>query len=852
MRSKRDGLLELAAAIADGSAVDWDHVEAGASERELRSVIDQLRLIAMIAGAHSSQDHPPEPPGNPGRPHSETPGEAEVVRAVGALERWGDLILIEEVGQGSFGTVYRAHDPQLDRPVAVKLLRQASSTDEQLASSLLHEGQTLARVHHPNVVSVYGAAKHEGRVGLWMEFVRGLTLEQMLVSHGPFSAQEAALVGYELCGALAAVHHAGLVHRDVKAQNVMREEGGRLVLVDFGAGQKRAEVGIIGGRMAGTPLYLAPEVINGSAATTRSDVYSLGVLLYHLVTDDYPVKAATFSELISARARGEITPLRDARPHLPNAFVQVVERATDPDPARRFASAGRLEAGLAEVIGSSKRRTAAPRLRTAERRTRRAGKAAGRHDPGVPSVAVLPFSDMSPSKDQECFCEGMTDELINALTQISGLRVAARTSAFQFKGQSRDIRRIGDALNVGTVLDGSVRKDGNRLRITVELIGSADGYHLWSQRFDRDLVDVFAVQDEIASSVVSMLKGKLAADKRAALIAPHGHDLDAYGFYLEGRYHWNKRTEDELKKSVGCFEQAIDRDPGYAQAYAGMADAYATLGTYGAMPPKDVMPRAKGALERALEIDAGLGEAYTCRGCVRAVYDWSWSDAERDFRRAIDLRPSYPTAHHWYAINHLVPVGRFDEATEELRHALDLDPLAIAIKTSVGMKCYFAGQYDDAVRELSKTIELDGSFGMAHFFLAAAYTELSRYPEAFAELEAAIRLSGRSPEILAALGYLHGVSGDIIGARGILGELKQLAGVRYVSPARIAQLHVGLGERADALDRLEEAHAEHSADLAWLDVRPVFASLRDEPRFGALLKAMRLSPQTPSAHQDSA
>jgi len=847
MRSKKDGLLELAAAIAEGSAVDWEQVESGLSDSELRSLVDQLRLIAMIAGAHSSQDHPPEPQDNPEGRHSEPPGEGGVGRAVGDLDRWGELILIEEVGQGSFGTVYRAHDPQLDRPVAVKLLRRASATDEQLASRLLHEGQTLARVRHPNVVTVYGAATHDGRVGLWMEFVRGLTLEQMLISHGPFSAQEAALVGYELCGALAAVHHAGLLHRDVKAQNVMREEGGRLVLVDFGAGQKRAELGIVGGRVVGTPLYLAPEVIDGAAATTMSDVYSLGVLLYHLVTDDYPVKAATFSELVSARARGEITPLRDARPHLPKAFVQVVERATDPDPVKRFASAGRLEAALAQVVGPTRSKTAAPRLRTAQRRTQRAGKTARGSDPGVPSVAVLPFSDMSPSKDQECFCEGMTDELINALAQISGLRVAARTSAFQFKGQSRDMRRIGDALNVATILDGSVRKDGNRLRITVELICSTDGYHLWSQRFDRDLVDVFAVQDEIAGSVVSMLKGRLAADSRTALVAPHRHDLDAYGFYLEGRYHWNKRTEDELKKSVGCFEHAIDRDPGYAQAYAGMADAYITLGTYGAMRPKDVMPRAKGALERALEIDTGLGEAYTCRGCVRAVYDWSWSDAERDFRRAIELRPSYPTAHHWYAINHLVPVGRFDEATEELRHALDLDPLAIAIKTSAGMKCYFAGQYDDAVRELSKTIELDGSFGMARFFLGATYTEMSRYPEAFAELEAAIRLSGRSPEILAALGYLHGVSGDINGAQGILDELRRLADVRYVSPALLAQVHVGIGERAEALDRLEEAHAERAADLAWLNVRPVFASLRDEPRFAALLNAMRLSPSSPVA-----
>jgi serine/threonine protein kinase/tetratricopeptide (TPR) repeat protein len=833
MGSEKDPLLDLAADIADGSGIDWDLVEGGLKGAEQRRRGEQLRVIAMIVGMQRNPDQPPEPYRNLEGSHPGTIGEP---RAPKELDRWGELILIEEVGQGSFGTVYRAHDPQLDRPVAVKLLRRTSSNDQVLASRLLHEGRILARVRHTNVVTVYGAGEHAGRIGLWMEFIRGLTLEQMLVSHGPFSAGEAGLVGYELCGALAAVHHAGLVHRDVKAQNVMREEGGRLVLMDFGAGQKRSESRTVGGRVVGTPMYLAPEVLAGAEATVASDIYSLGVLLYHLAANDFPVKAATFADLVDVHARREITPLQDLRPHLPRSFVRVVERAIDPDPAKRFASAGRMGAQLGRIHGSSMNVAVTPRVRPIE-----PGPAHWRSQE-VPSVAVLPFSDMSPAKDQEWFCDGMTEELINALTQISGLRVAARTSAFQFKGQARDVRLIGDMLNVATVLDGSVRKDGNRVRITVDLIGSADGYQLWSHRFDRRLEDVFAVQDEISRAVVVMLKVKLASDKSVAAAVPRSRDLDAYELYLEGRYHWNKRTEEELKKSVRCFERAVDRDPGYAQAHVGMADAYVTLGTYGAMPPDDVMPRAKRALETAFEIDAGLAEAYTCRGCIRAVYDWSWSDAERDFRRAIDLKPSYPTAHHWYAINHLVPVGRFDEATEELRRALELDPLSLAIKTSVGIKSYFAARWDDAVRDLSKTIDLDESFGIARFFLGATYTEQARYAEALGELEAAIRFSGRNPEILATLGYLHGVSGDISSARTVLDELMRLADGRYVSPARLAQVHAGLGQRAEALDRLEEAHAERAADLAWLGVRPVFAGLRDEPRFIALLTQMGLTP----------
>jgi serine/threonine protein kinase/tetratricopeptide (TPR) repeat protein len=815
--------------------VDWNEVVSKPKEG---SLVEQLRVIDRIAGIHRT----PYPAEHPGKPRSDTPVADSLSQTPPEIGRWGDLILLEEVGQGSFGRVYRAHDPQLDRPVAVKLLRSMFWADEQLKSRLLREGRTLASVRHPNVVTVFGAGEHEGRLGLWMEFIRGLTLEQMLSSHGPFSAAEAGIVGYELCGALAAVHRAGLVHRDIKAQNVMREEGGRLILMDFGAGQKRSETGSVTRRVIGTPVYLAPEMLSGAEATITGDIYSLGVLLYHLVTNDFPVKGDTVGDLVVAHARGEVAPLQDLRPNLPRSFVRVIERAIDADPSKRFDSAGRMGAAFGRIHASSVNDSAVPRLRTA-RRPRGAGRASAR-DSEVPSVAVLPFSDMSPAKDQECFCDGITEEIINALAQIPGLRVAARTSAFQFKGQARDVRRIGEALNVATVLDGSVRKDGNRVRITVELIGSAEGYHLWSQRFDRDLTDIFAVQEEIAAAVVTKLKGRLAADKGAA-VAPRGRDLEAYDAYLEGRYHWNKRTEDELKRSVAFFERAVAKDPTYAQAYAGMADAYVMLGTYGALPAKEVMSRAKLALERAIELDSESAEAYTCRGCVRSVYDWSWSDAEDDFRRAIDANASYPTAHHWYAINHLVPLGRFSEAGEELRRALELDPLALAIKTSVGMTSYFAGRYDVAARELSKTIDLDHGFGMAHFFLGATYTEQGRFEEALQELQTAIRFSGRNPELLAALGYLHGVSGRIDSARAILNELTRLANDRYVSASKLAQVHVGLGDRTQALDQLEAAFEQKAADLAWLAVRPVFASLRAEPRFRALLSDMGLasSPQ---------
>ena len=337
------------------------------------------------------------------------------------------------------------------------------------------------------------------------------------------------------------------------------------------------------------------------------------------------------------------------------------------------------------------------------------------------------------------------------------------------------------------------------------------------------------------------MRGRLAADVGRTVDATRRTNVETYRLYLEGRYHWNKRTEEELDKSVACFERALEHDPGHAPSHAALADAYVTLATYGVRPALEVMPRASSALRLALRIAPALPQAYTCRGCVRALFEWDWAGAEGDFQTALSLNPAYPTAHHWYAINYLVPLGRFREAFESLHRALDFDPLALAVRTSLGMTSYFGGCFDDAVDELLKTIELDERFGIAHLFLGATYTEQARYEDAHSELEAAIRLSGPTPEIVAAIGYLHGRCGDATAARVVLDKLRQVARDRYVSPARLAQVHVGLDEHDEALNLLERAHAERTADLAWIAVRPVFGSIRTTSRFSALLERMGLA-----------
>ena len=787
-----DRFFALADAIADDLSVDWAGVESHFTDPEDRRRIENLRIIATLrkrnrASADANVGEPPVPDRS-------------------RLTSWGPLEIRAEVGSGVFGTVFRAWDPRLQREVALKILSHVAAIDGDAASIVIDEGRMLAQIrHHANVVTVFGADCFDGSVGVWMELVRGRTLRDIVEEQGPFSAQEAVIIGLDLCRALAAVHHAGLIHRDIKAQNVMRERGGRIVLMDFGA----AGVMNVGAescsRIRGTPLYLAPEVLQGEAPSVQSDIYSLGVLLYFLVSGEFPVTAGSLDELRDAHAEHRRRPLRDLRPDLPSSIVRVIDDATAAVPSQRPPSAGLMEALLEGAAD-----------RVAQRRP---------EPPPSRSIAVLPFLDLSPAKNLEYFCDGIAEEIIDILTRVSGVRVVARGSAFQFKDKAKDVRQIGAALNVATVLEGSVREADNRLRIVAKLVDTTNGYQLWSERFDRSLHDVFAVQDEIAKATVSAL-GVQGNES-----TPRG---GAYALYLKGKHYWNKRTENGLHQSVACFQAAIDTDPSYAEAHAGLAEAYATLGLYGALSPHEVMPRAKAAAQKAIELTSALSGPFVTAGCVAGVYDWAWSEAEQYFQQALGLNPNHPDAHHWYAINYLVPMKRFEEAREELRHAVDADPLSTPIRVSCGLRCYFARQYAEALQELRQGLELDTGSAIARLFLGLTLVEMGRFDEAVRELQIAIQLSD-SPEMTAALGYAAARAGNLDQARQGLGKLLGLSSRRYISSSLIAQIHAGLEDSPSALEWLERASAERAADLAWLGVRPVFDSLRRDTRFVSLV-----------------
>jgi len=458
--------------------------------------------------------------------------------------------------------------------------------------------------------------------------------------------------------------------------------------------------------------------------------------------------------------------------------------------------------------------------------------------PGKPSIAVLPFADLSPQKDQEHFCEGFAESLINALAKIKDLRVPARTSSFSFKGKEQAIEEIGKELDVKTVLEGSVQKAGNKIRITVKLINVADESLLWSEQYNREMNDIFSIQDEITMAIVDNLKVKLLGEEKVELIKRYTDNLDAYDLYLQGRYHWNKRSGEGMLKSIEYFKKAIEVDSTYASAYAGLADSYIVLGEWGVLSSMEVYPKAKDAVLRALEIDDGLAEAHNALAMIKRDYDWDWKAAEREFKKAIELNPNYPTAHQWYA-EYLSTMGRHDQAIAEIKRAQDLDPLSLIIKAIGGMLFLHSRQFDQGIEQCQKVLDSNPSFTVAHLYLGWNYLPKGMYEEAIAEFQKASDLSeGLFSMAQSHLGYAYAVSGKRDEAQKILDQLDERSKQSYVRPGAFAFVYQGLGENDRVFELLEKGYEEKDIYLVFLKVNPQCDSLRSDPRFKALLKKM--------------
>ena len=733
----------------------------------------------------------------------------------------GHYKIIEKIGAGGMGEVYLAEDTELDRKVALKFLPSHLCQDEDCRTRFKREAQAVAKLKHPNLVTIYEVSEFQGRPFFAMEHIEGQSLRD-LIGDKELRLDKVIDFAIQVCEGLSKAHQVGITHRDIKPSNIVIDADGRPKLLDFGlAAVKGMDKLTKTGSTLGTTGYMSPEQVRGEETDVRSDLFSLGVVLYEMIAGRLPFKGENEAATLHAITHDAPQPAARYRSDIPDGLQAIIDKALDKDVEMRYQTAAGVISDLKKLRRELESRVPAVQPH--------------------PSIAVLPFSNLSADPEQEYFCDGMAEEIINALTHIENLRVIARTSAFAFKGKHEDVREIGRRLDVETLLEGSVRKAGSRLRITAQLVKVADGSHLWSERYDREMEDVFGIQDEISLAIVEKLKIKLLGKEEPKIVKRYTEDLDAYNLYLKGRYFWNKRTEGGLKKGIEYFEQAIDKDPGYALAHAGLADSYSLLCSYHILPPKESIPRARTAATRAMELDDTLAEAYESLAHVRILYDWNWSNAKHEFRRAIELNPGYATAHQRYALL-LTVIGQLDQAIAETRRAQELDPLSLIINTDVGLAFYIARQYDQAIEQCRNVLVMDPNFSVAHFALGLAYEQNEIYEEAVAELRKAISLSGGITVMIGALGHSYAVSGRRDKAKKVLEELRELSQRRYVSPYSIATIYVGLGDKDQAFEWLQKAYQDRSAWLIHLHLKvdPRLDSLRSDPRFTALLKKMGL------------
>jgi serine/threonine-protein kinase len=724
-----------------------------------------------------------------------------------------------ELGRGGMATVYLAEERKHGRKVAIKVLRPEVGASLG-AERFLREIGIAARLAHPHIVSLIDSGEAEGLLYYVSPFVPGGSLRDRLVREGQLPIRDAQRIAHEVGAGLDYAHRNGFVHRDVKPENILFADN-HAVLADFGIARVRYVAGTEGlteaGIALGTPEYMSPEQASGERdLDPPSDVYSLACVVYEMLAGAPPFSGTSARATMARHVTEAPRPLRAARPDVPTGVEASIARALAKDPRERFASA----AEFGEALLSDQ-------------------PAAGRRLSAARSIAVLPFVNASPDPENEYLSDGITDELIDALAKVAGLRVASRTSVFALKGKPQDVRAIGALLGASEVLEGTVRRSGHRLRITAQLTSTDDGRLLWSQRYDRTLDDVFVIQDEIARTIVNRLRATSFGDLAEPPLPRYTGNVVAYGLYLKGRYAWNKRTQEGVAEGIQYFEQAIAADPTYAPAYTGLADSYALHVDYRSVPVAEGFERAKAYARKALELDETLAEAHASLAWSLFVYDWDWDAAEREFRRSIELDPLYATAHQWHAFL-LASRGRLEEALVEGHTAQELDPASLSVRRSLGWLYLYARRYDQAQYHLSRVIAMNPTAEESYRVLGLTFALQGNFEWAERTLREAVDLPGASTYSKASLGYALARAGKRAEAQALLAEIGERAAAEYVSPVAFATLHLGLGEIEPALLWTERAHAERRGWLAYVRVNPIMDPLRGHARFHALVEAMRL------------
>jgi eukaryotic-like serine/threonine-protein kinase len=751
--------------------------------------------------------------------------------------RLGHYQLLEELGRGGMGVVYLAQDTKLDRRVALKLPRLDTSNSADRLALLQREAKAAAALNHPNIVHLYSVEEFEGLVFITMELVPGRSLRQLLSAGTPLPLARTLSLTCQMADGLACAHAAGVIHRDLKPGNIMVTSDDRVKILDFGVAKlskpptawdaeapTRAGDDASTAMVVGTAGYMSPEQALGRSLDAGTDLFALGVMLFEMATGRAPFQgdtpAAVFDHLLNRRHPSAVT----LNPALPRSLAEVIDTALEKDRERRYRSARELLRDLRRIESSG---------------TRSAPPTSAPPDSRMPSsLVVLPFLDMSADKDQEYFCSGIAEEIISTLTRVAGLRVISRTSAFAFQGSNLDVTEIGRRLRVGTALEGSVRKAGNRIRVTAQLVNAEDGYQLWSKRFDRDLSDIFAIQDEIAALIVDELRGGFASPpshQRAAF------DVAAHEAYLQGMYARNQWREDAMQRAIRHFSDAIAQDSNFAPAYAALAEAYVWLYSgIGILPAHETVPQARWAVERALALDSTLADAHRVRALIAMNHDWDRNGSEEALTRALQLGPGSAAAHLWNAWRLALLERRHDQALIQLEEAERLDPLDLQLKTQIGYVHFFHHDLDRAVDQFERVLALEPAFAFAHYALGDACTQRGEYDRAIAAFNQAIELGGRTVNHIGVLGYAFARSGNRERAIQHLGELTTRAEHSYVSAMWMALIHLGLSDRESLFDCLSRAVADRDGSLILVAAAVEFDPVRDDPRFKLLLERMGL------------
>ena len=720
----------------------------------------------------------------------------------------GPYKISELIGTGGMGRVYAAEDLRLGRKVALKFLPDEFTDDPAALERFRREARTLSALNHPHICTIFDIVEEDGRPVIVMEHVEGTPLR------GPLPTDQVLKYAKQICDALDAAHRKGFIHRDLKPGNLQLTKVG-IKLLDFGlariVGGSEETTLTLGssraGAVMGTPAYMAPEQAEGKPVDERSDVFSLGAVLYELLSGRRAFAGDSLAAVLSAVLRDDPAPFE-----APPPLKQVVLRCLKKDPDARFQTITEVKTALD-----------------------RAGSHAQEPDS---SIAVLPFVNLSADKENEYFGDGLAEEIINALARIPGLKVIARTSAFAFRGKEQDIIKIGQALSVRNILEGSVRRAGNRIRITAQLVRAEDGSHLWAERYEREMSDVFGVQDEIAAAIATALKIKLSVEKERPA-QPDTQDKEAYHLYLRGRYLQNQRSPDLMRKGMECFERAIDRDSSYALPYAGLSDLLCITGLWGREPPNKIYPRAIAAASKALEINNRLGDAHASLAFARDLHYWDWTASEEEFKRALDLNPNSSLGHVWYSY-HLSMLGRHNEAIELARRGVDLDPLSTSVNFGAVRAFFYARRYDEAISQGRKGLELGSNDFPTLFQLGESYMQKGMPDEAIAFCQHSVDVSEHHPVALGSLGHVYGLSGRREQAQRIIDELIDLSERTYVPPATIAFVYLGL-RIVDRLNQwLEKAYLDRSAILPYLVVSPSADGLRPDVNFQDLRRRMNL------------